>query len=408
MSDEIQTDRSAFDPSEDLTDAGWRLPDSPAHTKILFVDDEQAVLDGIARKLRRFLKIDTAQSGERALELLKSSAPYAVVVSDMEMPGMNGAQFLRKAQVVSPDTVRLMLTGHDNRDTAVEAVNQGHVYQFLSKPCPTRELLLALKGAINEYRLIMSERVLLEKTLNGSIDMLTEMLAAMRPGLFNRGQRLKEYVTSYLEQFPVEKSWELQIAATLCPIGFMTLPEGLNGRICAGRSLNAHESKAVEQVPDFTAELLAKIPRLEPVAKIVRYHKYRYEDKDPSDPEVSESRLPFGSRLLKILSDLIDLEAKGKTKAEALDLMKTRNGWYDPRILNAMIPWVRSHLEPAPAREAVTVEALEMGRKFEEPVLSQSGEVIVPAGVRLTPFTLKRILNVHRLEGVVEPLHVSA
>src|ERR1051325_4018762 len=98
--------------------------------KILCVDDEPNVLEAYPRNLRRKFAIDIACGGAAALERMAKEGPYAVVVADMQMPGMNGVEFLCQAQQRAPDTVRLMLTGHGDQKTAVEAMNRGHVFQL--------------------------------------------------------------------------------------------------------------------------------------------------------------------------------------------------------------------------------------------------------------------------------------
>ena len=93
--------------------------------KILLVDDETSILDGYRRSLSRQFPMETALGGEQALKLAAENGPYAVVVSDMRMPGMDGVQLLSKIKALSPDTIRVMLTGNADMDTAVNAINEG-------------------------------------------------------------------------------------------------------------------------------------------------------------------------------------------------------------------------------------------------------------------------------------------
>ncbi|MDR3772835.1 MAG: response regulator [Terracidiphilus sp.] len=131
--------------------------------KILFVDDEPLVLDGYMRMLFREFKVDTAVGGEQALATIKASGPYAVVISDMCMPGLNGAQFLAKLRQKSPDTVRMLLTGYTDIDAAIEAVNEGNILRYLTKPCEKEALVSAIKFGLEKYRSAKTERKLLEK-----------------------------------------------------------------------------------------------------------------------------------------------------------------------------------------------------------------------------------------------------
>src|SRR5579859_935172 len=102
--------------------------------KILFVDDEASVLDGYKRLLHSEFQVDTAVGGEQALNLVRTMGPFAVVISDMRMPVMNGAQFLAQLKQIAPDTVRMLLTGFTDLNAAMEAVNEGNIFRFLTKP----------------------------------------------------------------------------------------------------------------------------------------------------------------------------------------------------------------------------------------------------------------------------------
>jgi len=116
--------------------------------RILFVDDEGAVLEGYERILHKDFEPDLASSGEQALVMMSGSSPYAVVVSDMRMPGMDGVQFLSRVREISPQTVRVMLTGNADIQTAMTAVNEGHIFRFLTKPCDPPVLKKALTACI--------------------------------------------------------------------------------------------------------------------------------------------------------------------------------------------------------------------------------------------------------------------
>jgi len=137
--------------------------------RVLFVDDEPQVLEGIQRALRKQVEVQTATSGAEGLRLLREAGPFALVVSDMRMPSVSGAQFLMKVREQSPDTVRLVLSGQADLQATIEAVNQGHIYRFLSKPCPVEQLLAAIEDGLKQHRLLVAEKVLLEQTLSGCV-----------------------------------------------------------------------------------------------------------------------------------------------------------------------------------------------------------------------------------------------
>jgi PAS domain S-box-containing protein len=120
--------------------------------RILLVDDEQGILDGIKRQLRGLFEIDTALGGCDGLEQIALSGPYAVVISDLRMAGMNGHEFIEQVGTVSPDTVCVMLTGYGDMNVAVRAVNEGRIFKFLSKPCDKETITQTITEALEQYR----------------------------------------------------------------------------------------------------------------------------------------------------------------------------------------------------------------------------------------------------------------
>lgn len=140
----------------------------PEQFRILFVDDEPAILDGLRRALHNTAspvrELQFAGSPAEALRKFQEKN-YHVVVSDMHMPGMTGAELLRRIAALAPDCIRIMLTGQADLETAMAAVNQGHVFRLLCKPCGRSELFSVLDQASQQYMLQTSERRLLQLQL---------------------------------------------------------------------------------------------------------------------------------------------------------------------------------------------------------------------------------------------------
>jgi DNA-binding NtrC family response regulator len=120
--------------------------------KILVVDDEKSVLDSIERLLHGEFSISKAQDADQGLELIQQCGPYAIVISDMRMPGINGARFLARVRKLAPATVTMLLTGYRDYDTAIVAVNEGHIFQYLKKPCKKENLVKAINLGLTQYR----------------------------------------------------------------------------------------------------------------------------------------------------------------------------------------------------------------------------------------------------------------
>jgi DNA-binding NtrC family response regulator len=134
---------------------------------ILFVDDEPLVVDGFRLLLSQRYHLETATSGAEALTKLRRRRDFAVIVCDQYMPGMDGVQLLYKIRIDFPEVVRIMLTGAPDRETAMHAVNEGHIFRFLTKPCSTEVLTATLDAALIRYRTERQKDELLEKARYG-------------------------------------------------------------------------------------------------------------------------------------------------------------------------------------------------------------------------------------------------
>ena len=133
--------------------------------KILFVDDDVKALLGYERVLHREFQVTTATGGAEGLATLQANGPYAIVISDMRMPAMNGADFLAQVRQRSPSTVRMLLTGYADLDAAIEAVNAGNIFRYLTKPCRKDDLVHAIESGLEYYRSILTDKGLIKKAL---------------------------------------------------------------------------------------------------------------------------------------------------------------------------------------------------------------------------------------------------
>ncbi len=379
-------------------------------TKILCVDDDANILAAFQRNLRKQFTLEIALSGEEALAALNAKGPYAVLVADMQMPGMNGVQLLTRAGEQWPDTVRVMLTGNADRDTAIEAVNQGHIFRFLTKPCPPERLAVTLAAGLQQYRLVTAERELLEKTLSGSVRLLTDLLSVTDPTSFGQGQALKEYVRAFARELKISQTWDLEVAALLCRIGCVTIPAPLLAKAREGGAVTACEAELLARVPEIGARLLANIPRLETVSRIVLYQDKHYDGSGFPSDHVAGQDLPIGARILKVLADLSGLEASGRPRFKALEEMHQRRGWYDPTVLEAAFVCFDVSLpegeHPRSKERSLRANELRVGQQFLTEVRTTDGMLIVTAGTTISPVLLERLHNFASVTGLQEPLHV--
>ncbi len=199
--------------------------ETPALPRILLVDDEPAILEGLQFQLRKRFDVFTAANGLQGLAQIGSSAPFAVVLSDMRMPRMDGAEFLTRVRQAAPDTVRVLLTGQADIHSAIAVVNEGQIFRFLTKPCPPEQLHNTLQDAARQHHLLSAERDLLEKTLHGSIKALMDVLALTNAIAFGRATRIRQIVSELCDTLDVPQRWQVEVAAMVSQLGAITLPK---------------------------------------------------------------------------------------------------------------------------------------------------------------------------------------
>jgi response regulator RpfG family c-di-GMP phosphodiesterase len=366
--------------------------------RVLCVDDEPNVLQGFARHLRRQFSVSTAVGGPAGLELLARESPFAVVVSDMRMPGMDGATFLGRVREQAPDTTRVLLTGQADLEAAIAAVNQANIFRFLTKPCAPDVLCTALEAAAEQHRLVTAERVLLEETLRGSIAALTELLALVNPAAFGRATRARRHVSRLADQLGIRERWQVEVGAMLSQLGCVTLPAETAEKLYQGGPLADRERAMAGRLPAIADQLLASIPRLDGVRDIVRHQDARFE----GDGAAGGERIPQGARLLKVVLNFDALQAQGLAAGTALDAMRGRTGWYDPAVLEAFAALVGA--EGGAQVQEMRLREVRAGMRFAEDVRTRKGVLLIARGQEVTLGLLERIRNFSEHLGVKEPV----
>jgi response regulator RpfG family c-di-GMP phosphodiesterase len=374
--------------------------------KILCVDDDPNILAAYTRQLRKQFALETAEGAQPGLEALSARGPFAVVVTDMRMPGLSGVEFLRRVRDLAPLTVRMMLTGNADQQTAIDAVNQGSIFRFLTKPCQPETFANALRAALDQYRLVTAEKELLEQTLRGSIKVLTEVLSLVNPVAFGRAARVQRLVQKLAAAFAVDNAWELEVAAMLSQLGCVTVPETVLGRVYAGADVPASEMQMFERHPQIGHDLIARIPRLESVAQLVAYQDKRYDGVGPPQGGKSGDAIPLGARILKCALDYDVLQARGHTGTAATDVLKRRAGWYDSRVLEVLEHTARQ--EMSRARKQVLIVDLCRGMILAEDLVNTRGVILVAKGQEISDTLLNRLQNILRNVQIREPIAVLA
>jgi len=359
---------------------------------VLCVDDEPQVLGGLAVHLRRRYQLLTASNGFDALELLASHPDIAVVLSDMRMPGMNGGVFLQKVRQRAPDTVRIVLTGQSDIDAAMSAVNEGRIFRFLTKPCPMVTLLASVNAAVEQHRLITTERVLTEQTLKGVVKMLTDVLALTNPVSFGRASRIKARVAELAAALQLPDRWQVEVAAMLSQLGYIALEPETAELVYKGGALTKDQAQAVARVPAITEQLLSNIPRLETVRGILAGYSAPYRPPTPGEAESHVDPVARAAQLLKVAIEFDALETKHHSGHKALEIMRARREEYDPAVLAAIHAAVGP--ESTDSWREVKLAALEVGMVFAEDVMMDGDTLLVARGLEVTAGMVERMRNV--------------
>ncbi|MDD2467189.1 MAG: response regulator [Desulfobulbus sp.] len=372
--------------------------------RILFVDDEPNVLQSIQRQLRKRFDLVTADSGQEALSVLKEQGPFAVIVSDMRMPGMNGVELLSLAKNLYPETVRLMLTGNADQETAMEAVNNGQIFRFLTKPCPQATFVTSLALALRQYRLIVAERELLQKTLKGSVNVLTELLGVANPLAFSSGLRLKDYVLRVAETLELAGIWQYEIAALLSQIGCVTIPGDVLSKVFSGQILTPDEEEMYHSHPQAGAALLEKIPRLENVTKMIEYQLKPYDEFGDELKSSEFEEVLIGAQILKAVVDFDLCIYRGMGANEARSWMRKQRHFYNPEILAAL-----NSLSAEDQKQilSLTIKQITEGMIAAEDIVAKNGVLIIPKGQTITKTLQQGLKNFSTQVGVVEPIRIQ-
>ena len=380
--------------------------------KILFVDDDPQILSAFKRGLRKRFDLTTAEGGAEGLELLKQKGPFAVVVSDQQMPEMDGVTFLKQVKKTSPMTVRMMLTGNADQKTAIDAVNDGQIFRFLNKPCEPDQLAVAVEAAQAHYRLLAAERELLEKTLAGSIKVLTDVLSLVDASAFHHTARLQRWGHKLARFMRLENAWALNMTIMLHGIGRITLPSELTRKLRDGAELSTIEAEMVARTPEAARDLIKNIPRLEGVAKAVYYQAAGYDGSGFPGDGLKGEELPLEARILRILSDLALASTDDKPAPVIFARMAKAGGVYDHDLLKSVYHCLAdkesaaAKAKAAPEVRKVELHNLTDSHQLVEDVMTETDVLVLAAGHRLTRPMVEKLRAYHKLRKIRQPLSV--
>lgn len=352
--------------------------------RVLLVDDEQRVLDGYRRNLHEQYDLVTAPGPTEGLAAMTNRGPFAVVVSDLQMPIMNGIEMLGRIRELAPDTTRIMLTGQADLDASIAAVNEGRVFRFLTKPCPAETLAAAIDAGVENHRLRRAEKELLEQTLRGTVEVLVEVLGLANQTGNDHAERMLDLVKVMAGGEDV--GWELELATMLSQLGTITLPEGTIRKLADGLALDDDERRMVDLHPEAAFNLLSKIPRLDSVARMIRMQPHPisdYPDTALDDP------IQRGALMIRTAAEYDVLIRRGKSQREAIAALAAVDSGVTAPLLQALsefegptISWERADLAPDDVHSGMVIDA---------DLHTSSGTLLLRKGEHITPGLLERL-----------------
>ena len=412
---------------------------TPAPWRILCVDDEANILSALRRLFRQNgYQISIANSGAEALQILEAET-FDLVISDMRMPEMDGAQFLEQVFRRYPDTVRLLLTGYADITSTINAINKGQIYRYVSKPWDDQELLLTVRQAL-DLKALQREKLRLEaltarqneelKALNLSLEEKVQArtqelalaneklknsfvtsvkvfanLIELREGnLAGHSRRVADLARKIANQLglPPKEAQDVFLAGLLHDIGKIGLPDHLLAK--AVTQMSGDDLGAYRKHPAKGEQSLMALEELRGAAKLIRAHHERFDGQGYPDA-LTGLAIPFGARILALANDYdglqIGIVAPRRLNVEDAKKMIAdgRGKRYDPQVVDAFLA-VMGDVEPERTAEiAVPVAELKPGMALARDLLTRDGVLLLAADYLLDANLIRQIRDYAASEG---------
>lgn len=407
---------------------------------ILLVDDEPNVLSALRRLLRpKAYTIHTANDGTEALALLEAQT-VDLIISDMRMPGMSGAELLAQARARWPNTLRILLTGYAEVSSAIAAINEGGIYRYVSKPWNDEELLKTLHQALElaglqrekarlealtarqnealrelnatledkvrirteELRIANQEVSLamekLKKTFFTSVQVLTNLIEMRAPALAGHSRRVADIARRVAEKMGLspELTHEILLSGLLHDIGKIGYPDSLFGKPL--NKMTGDEIGIARKHPIGGAAALMSLPDMRGVADIIRGHHERWDGKGFPDGLAGE-KIPLGARILALANDydcaqLGTISSKQMSAEEAKAfVLEGRSFRYDPAVADAFGELVGRVAKKPQIEKRLSGAALEVGMVLSRDLYSPEGMLLLATEYVLDDILIKQILD---------------
>jgi hypothetical protein len=284
----------------------------------------------------------------------------------------------------------------------MSALASGDIFRFVTKPCVADNVRRAVDAGVIHHRLRKAERDVLEQTVVGCISALMDGLAIASPLAFGRASAIKRLAVGFASWIEFNDCWQLEAAAMLSQVGYLTLPLPLIEKIHRGEALSLEEQQAAYDVSKVAVRLFQHIPRLEPVLEIMRALTFS----DEQLMELGDGAVGLSTRILALALHYDALTRQGRNGHLALQTLRSRGPRYGEALIELFAQYVRASCagEHAEVRE-VPLHAVQPGMTVTADVRTATGTFLVPRGFEVTPAFLERLKH-GALDGLAEKVEV--
>jgi len=433
-------------------------PSSPEKGKILFVDDEENILRSLQRLfMDEEVEVFTASSGAKGLEILAREKEVGVIVSDQRMPEMTGVDFLEKSKAISPQSIRILLTGYADVNAAIDAINRGGTFRYLNKPWNDDELVQAVKGALHMYHLLSEnkrlaaivkqqnaelkkwntelESIVQEQTmeLQKSYDSVRAVNSRLRANFKNtiiafsglvelRDHRMRAHSRNVAEvSVNVAKQLGLEgeeretvmVAALLHDIGKIGIPDLMLAR--EAEQMNFAEREEYLQHPIRGQAAIDRIEELREAGRIIRAHHENYDGSGFPDG-LKKADIPLGARIIT-LTDYIDKKIRIAMGATGLELLRKevelqKGTLFDPKLIPVVFAQAEAfYKKNRPKTDHIEIELLpndlQDGMEASRDVFSGTGILLLTKGTVLAASSIALLKRYYELDPPNQGVFVS-
>jgi len=406
---------------------------------LLFVDDESNILSSLRRLFKPLgYKLFFANSGAAGLEILEQQS-IDLIVSDMRMPEMDGADFLGRAARKWPDTIRLLLTGHSDMATTIKAINSGQIYYYISKPWDEGHIKVVIRQAL-EHKFLQNERSRLLELTQKQNEELAELNTGLENKVLQRTEELRQTMdklkdahnalqnnydttirvfSSFIElsenaiaghshrvaemadglatRMGINDDYKKTIihAALLHDIGKLGLPDSLINT--PFKSLKPRDQKKVLEHAVIGQTILMALGPLQQASQLIRGHHERFDGHGYPDKLVG-NEIPMGARILSVINDydaLISgtLETSVYSDSRAREYLEENKGSrYDPAVVDAFIDLLSEITDiDDTTMTAMSTNDLNQGMEVARDILTRNGLLLLPKGFVLSQKTIEQL-----------------